>query len=70
MVFSAEDRVRLQQDFDRIRMRLWTFQNSPERLPSITDGQTHILRRFERLAAMSDEELMEEIESDYVIFGY
>ena len=72
MPFSTEDKVRLQQNFERIRTRLNILQNREmlnDWLLNAASDRPHILKRYEQLIAMSDEELMEEIEADYVLFG-
>ena len=67
MIFSAEDRVRLEQSYDAIRLRIKLIQNDPSWLPTPQECP-HIWDRLKRLAEMSREELIAEIEADYVLF--
>ena len=54
--------------YERMRKRIASFQNNPLSLECIANGRPHILKRFEEIAAMSDDELVQAIEADYFLF--
>ena len=68
MAFSKEDRERLDISYNQMQLRIDVLRKS-EWIRSFANDRPHILRQYERYAAMSPEELMEAIEADYVIFA-
>ena len=66
-LFSAEDRVRLEKRYEGIRLRIKNTVEDSSWLPSYEECP-HIWRRLYQLAGMSREEMMNEIEADYVLF--
>jgi hypothetical protein len=57
----------VERDCECVLKRIAMWQEEPETLAFITRERPYIRTRFERLATMSREELLEEIESDYVL---
>ena len=65
--FSTEERVRLEKNYRRIRSRIESIQDYPEGVSLASGEDMHIWNRLKQLAEMSYDELMDEIEADYVL---
>ena len=69
MDFTEKDLENIEQIYIGIKARISEIQKDPERLLSLAhDESPYIWRRLEALAAMTPDELQEEIEADYVLF--
>ena len=71
MNFSTES-PELQEYFaeylERMRKKIAFFQENPRNLEVQAENRPHVQKRFEEIAAMSDDELLQEIEADYFLF--
>lgn len=67
MNFTEKERQMFEQTYERLRERVTLLQNDPKSMAYIAE-HPHMKKRFETMAAMSREELMAEIETDYMLF--
>jgi hypothetical protein len=65
---SPELQAYFEQYYENLRERIAWFRENPALLEEATKDRPHVLKRFEETAAMSREELMQEIEADYYLF--
>jgi len=68
--FSEDERAYFERRYDVLRSRIEDIKTNPERALLTPKTDTYIWERLNKLAAMSYDELMSEIEADYVIFDY
>ena len=66
---TEEARNRIEREYDGIRKRIAVWQEEPETLAFITRDCPHVMKRFELLSAMSREELIQELEADYILLS-
>ena len=68
MYFSEQDRVRLEDIYERMSLRIKLLNANPASISLPSEEYPHLLPRLQEYAAMSKEELMRLIEADYVFF--
>ena len=66
--FTAEERAKLDDNYERIRSMVDMIKGCPLSSGLVEGKELHIWKRLEQLTAMSFDDLMDEIEADYVLF--
>ena len=65
---SPELQAYFEEYHERMRRRIESLQNDSEWLEALSRDRPHVMKRFNETAALSKEELMQEIEADYFLF--
>ena len=65
---SPEFQAYLEQCCDNMQRRIKTLRENPVTFESLAIDRPHVLAYFERIAAMTREELLKEIEADCLLF--
>lgn len=68
--FSEKERAYFENRYNQLRTCIENIKHNPEWANLTPNVDMFIWNRLNQLAAMSYDELMDEIEADYVIFGY
>ena len=67
MDFTEKEKQKLENFYERVRTRIADIRNDPSLVRLSLDTHPHVWKRLEYYESLSREELMKEIEADYVL---